>query len=551
MRNALWHCLHISAMVAGRCSSTGRDGPSINATLGGSEGRLGREMNEPAVHPRWPMVTAADSPRPAVAGMADVTASDDIGGSALKLAIVGPSHPDNGAAPAHTRDLAHHLAQAGHDVTLVSWSHPFPQKRSPETRAIPGSTDVQAFPRTVRALSWARPDTWVRAGRRLRGFDAIIVVQAMPIEVPAHLAILRAAGVGMGTVHPSDMAPPRSIVIAHNVLPQRSRPGDSALIRSLFERVDAVMVRSHEQAQLAHDLRAVRVSVANPIAAEPVQRQPEVQTPDLSSPWAHYVGAVEALASPHWQAAEQDRPESTPVPRFNPSFRTRLSAPARRMAQRRRPVLALTRLDLPEWVRSSDVLGDGDDADDARAWARVFGLPRCTDPVAAWSALGALAAIVRLSDDGHRSAVILDGSGMRSPLARWARAIGFAPVELAFPGDLSPAALDVDTASLDVITRLHPNGCDSEDVDEVLSEASWALRSGGLISLTLPLGPASADGSVGPADVRALLARAHALGFVLVGDLDGDIATLMRAASEGSQGSDAAYALVRLTFRRL
>ena len=519
-------------------------------------------MNEPAVHPRWPMVTAADSTRPAVAGMADVTGSDDVGGSALKLAIVAPSHPDKGAAAGHTRDLAHHLAQAGHDVTLVSWSHPFPQKRSPETRAIPGSTDVQAFPRTVRALSWARPDTWVRTGRRLRGFDAIIVVQATPIEVPAHLAMLRAAGVGAGTAHPSGSGPPRSIVIAHNVLPQQSRPGDSALVRSLFERVDAVMVHSHEQARRAHDLRAVRVSVANLMVAEPVRRQevhrqhevhrqPEVQTPDLSSLWAHYLGAVEALASPHWQAAEQDRPESTPVPRFNPSFRARLSAPARRMAQRRRPVLALTRLDLPEWVRSSDVLGDGDDADDARAWARVFGLPRCTDPVAAWSALGALAAIVRLSDDGHRSAVILDGSGMRSPLARWARAIGFAPVELVFPGDLSSAALDVDTASLDVITRLHPNGCDSEDVDEVLSEASWALRPGGLISLTLPLGPASAEGSVGPADVRALLARAHALGFVLVGDLDGEITTLMRAASEGEQRGDAAYALVRLTFRRL
>jgi len=508
-------------------------------------------MNEPAVHPRWPMVTAADNPRPAVAEMADVTGSVGVGGSALKLAIVGPSRPGKGAVAGHTKALAHHLAQAGHDVTLVSWSHPFPQKRSPEARAVPGAPDIPAFPRTVRALSWARPDTWVRTGRRLRGFDAIIVVQATPIEVPAHLAMLRAAGVGAGTAHPSGSGPPRSIVIAHNVLPQQYRPGDSALIRSLFERVDAVMVHSHEQARRAHALHAVRVSVANPADVEPVRQQQQAQTPDLSSPWAHYVGAMEALASPHWQAAEQDRPESTPVPRFNPSFRTRLSAPARRMAQRRRPVLALTRLDLPEWVRSSDVLGDGADADDARAWARVYGLPRCTDPVAAWAALGALAAIVRLSDDGHHSAVILDGSGVHSPLARWARAIGFAPVELVFPGDLSSAALDVDTASLDVITRLHPNGCDSEDVDEVLSEASWALRSGGLISLTLPLGPASADGSVGPADVRALLARAHALGFVLVGDLDGDIATLMRAASEGEQRSDAAYALVRLTFRRL
>ncbi|HEY8654655.1 MAG TPA: glycosyltransferase [Dermatophilaceae bacterium] len=509
-------------------------------------------MNEPAVHPRWPMETAADNPRPAVSEMADVTGSDDVGGSALKLAIVGPSHPDKGAAAGHTRDLAHHLAQAGHDVTFVSWSHPFPQKRSPETRAIPGSTDVQAFPRTVRALSWARPDTWVRTGRRLRGFDAIIVVHATPIEVPAHLAMLRAAGVGAGTAHPSGLGSPRSIVIAHHVLPQQSRPGDSALVRSLFERVDAVMVHSHEQARRAHDLHAVRVSVANPAEAEPVRQQQQVQTPDLSSPWAHYVGAMEALASPHWQAAEEDRPEAPLAPAFKSSLPRRLAAPVRRMLQRRGPILSLTRVDLPEWVRSSDVLGDGADADDARAWARAYGLPRCADAVAAWAALGALAAIVRLSDDGHHSAVILDGSGVHSPLARWARAIGFAPVELVFPDNAASAAgLDVDAASLDVITRLHPNGCDSEDVDEVLSEASWALRSGGLISLTLPLGPASADGSVGPADVRALLARAHALGFVLVGDLDGDIATLMRAASEGSQGSDAAYALVRLTFRRL
>jgi SAM-dependent methyltransferase len=388
----------------------------------------------------------------------------------------------------------------------------------------------------------------VRTGRRLRGFDAIIVVHVMPLVVPAHLAMLRAAGVGAGADYLSGAAAPRSIVIAHNVLPQGHRPGDGALTRSLFERVDAVMVNSPEQARLAHDLHAVRVAVANAMQVELPRLQRHAQTPDLSSPWAHYVGAVEALASPHCQAAEQDPPERPSVP----SFRTRLAAPVRQRVQRRRPMLAMTRVDLPEWVRHSDVLGDGADADDARDWARSYGLPRCADPVAAWSALGALAAIVRLSDDGHRSAVIVDGSGVRSPLSKWARAIGFAPVELDFTGGRSSVvALDVDTASLDVITQLHPNGCDSEDVDEILSEASWALRPGGLISLTLPLGPASADGAVGPADVRAILARAHSLGFVLVGDLDGDITTLMRAASEGERRSDAAYALVRLTFRRL
>jgi Glycosyltransferase Family 4 len=499
-----------------------------------------REMNETETSPRRHVMAAADGMDPGG------------GGSALTLAIVGPSRPDKGAVAAHTTTLAHHLAQAGHDVTLVSWSHPFPGTTSSAERADPGTTpevaEFSEFPRTIRALSWARPDTWVRAGRRLRGFDAIIVVQVMPIEVPAHLSVLRAAGAGGGTDR-RDGGAPRSIVIAHDVLPHQTRPGDRALMRSLFEHVDAVLVDSPDQGRLAQELHAARVSVADSVPSNPWQEQEQEQVlPDLSSSWAHYVGAMEALASPRWQTAGQYSPDTSTI--TAPRLPTRLAAPVRRMVRSRRPTLPMTRRDMPEWIRPSDVLGDGADADDARDWARSFGLPRCADPIAAWAAIGALAAIVRLGDDGHRSAVIVDGSGKRSPLLSWARAIGFEPVELEVGGSrASKAALDVDVASLDVITRLHPNGCDSEDVDEVLSQASGALRSGGLISLTLPLGPVSADGAVGPADVRAILARAHDLGFVIVGR-DGEITTLMRAASEGARRSDAAYALVRLTFRR-
>jgi hypothetical protein len=497
-------------------------------------------MKEPATPLQSPAITAADSPDAAVGGV------EGVGSEALKLAIIGPSHPNQRGVAAHTTTLAHHLAQAGHDVTLVAWSHPFHGRHPHGERDVPGSApEVPAFPRTVRALSWARPDTWVRTGRRLRGFDAIIVVHVMPFVVPAHLAILRAAGPGGGAGDPSGEDAPRSIVIAHNVLPHRSRPGDRALMRSLFERVDAVLVHSPEEARLALDLSATRVSVADIVELHP--RQERVQAADLSSPWAHYVGAMEALASPPWQVSEQ-APSTTSL---IPPFRTRLAAHVRQMVSRRHLAPSLTRKDLPEWVRPSDVLADGSDADEARNWARAHGLPRCADPIAAWSALGALAAIVRLSDDGHRSAVIIDGSGLRSPLSKWARSIGFAPVELDFTGSrASVAALDLDMASLDVITRLHPNGCDSEDVDEALGQASWALRHGGLISLTLPMGSASAVGAVGPADVRAVLARAHDLGFVLVGDLDGEFTSLMRTASEGSRRSAAAYALVRLTFRR-
>lgn len=629
------------------------------------------------------------------------------GAAALRVAVVGPTHPYKGGVAAHTTTLAHQLAEAGHDVTLVSWSHLYPSRLYPGEQAVPGGTpDVEPFPRTVRALSWARPDTWVRTGRRLRDFDAVVVVHVIPAVVPAHLALLRAAGSGRR----GDSTGPRAVVVAHNVLPHEPHPGDSALMRTLLERVDAVLVHSAEQARTAHDLGARRVSVADlpphlpggapverpdhdgptrllalgivreykgvdllmralaqvpgptltvagemwgeagaavkalaqdprlrgrvqvhggyvpadrlapmlashdvlaltyrsatasqnallgqrhglPVLASEVgtfgvqvrdgvdgllvppgdeealvaalQRLADpayaaklrsaVRPPDLSGSWATYVGTLEALASPESGAEEPEplvmeavEPAGPPPHRLG-----RLGHLASGFIASRRPALTLRSADLPEWIRASDVLADAEDADEARAFARSLGLPRCADGIAAWAALGALAAILRVRDDGRRSAVIVDESGSRSPLSRWARAIGFAPVELDLTGVRSSVeVLDLDTASLDVIARLHPNGCDADDVDEALSQASWALRSGGLLCLTLPLGRSSAEGAVGPADVRGVLARAHDLGFVLVGDLDGEMTERMRRASTASTRADAAYGLLRLTLRR-
>ena len=151
--------------------------------------------------------------------------------AALKIAVVGPSHPYKGGVASHTTTLAHELADAGHDVTLVSWSHLYPSLIYPGEQAVPGGApDVEPFPRTIRALSWARPDTWIRTGRRLADMDAIIVVHVIPPVIPAHLALLRAAGAartnatGIG---------PRTIVIAHNVLPHEARPGDAERARTV------------------------------------------------------------------------------------------------------------------------------------------------------------------------------------------------------------------------------------------------------------------------------------------------------------------------------
>ena len=82
--------------------------------------------------------------------------------ASIKVALVGPTHPYKGGVAAHTTALAHELTDAGHEVTLVSWSHLYPSALYPGMQSVPGgSADVDPFPRTLRVLSWARPDTWV------------------------------------------------------------------------------------------------------------------------------------------------------------------------------------------------------------------------------------------------------------------------------------------------------------------------------------------------------------------------------------------------------
>lgn len=280
-----------------------------------------------------------------------------------------------------------------------------------------------------------------------------------------------------------------------------------------------------------------------------------VKTPDLSGPWAHYLGTLEALSVDAFALDDAPTPaaSSTDPMRLHSAWAA-WGAQRHRIANRassRRTILALDRDDLPDWVLATDVLGEPSEADDAKRLARLLGLPRSLDRVASWAALGALAAIVRVRDDGRRSAVIVDETGTRSLFSRWARAIGFAPVEIDFTGSHpSVAALDVDTGSLDVIVRIHPRGCDANDVDHVLEQAAWALRSHGLLVITVPIGPQGADGAISPADVRGILARADDLGFVLVGDLDGTVNARMRDAAERARADDAAYGLVRLTLRR-
>ncbi len=501
--------------------------------------------------------------------------------ASLRIAVVGPLPPGTGSTGAHTLRLAQQLADAGHDVTLVSWS-------AEPTEAFTDRTGPAPFFRTVRSLGRHRPDTWVRTGRRLRAYDTVVLVHAGAALLPMGLAVLRSAGIGAGLgavadavvdagVGAGEPGPPvpRGVLVCDDLGPARAGTAAGALVTATLRAVDGVVAHRPDTAEHAARLGASRVYlVPEPDTGWARSDRDMEETADLPASWAAYLGAVEALAAPLVPATDatdgvdlegEDGPDGTVSGGRRPSGSTALRALTSRtraadaaarsfVAARRR--VDLGRADLPDWVLPTDVLDDAWRADEARDEARALGLPRSRDAVAAWAALGALAAVLRVADDGRHAAVVVDESGTGSPLTRWLRACGFAPVDLGLTTqDAGYDVLEVDAASLDVVARVHPGGCDAADVDVAVAQAAWALRPGGLLVLTLPLGRTGDEDALGPADVRALVARAHDHGFVLVGDLDGDVGRVMRSAARVAEGTaprvaGAAYGLVRLTLRR-
>lgn len=185
-------------------------------------------------------------------------------GPGVRVAVVGPTHPYKGGVSAHTTELARHLAAAGHDTVLVSWSRLYPHVLYPGEQAVPdGAPDQPPYARTVRVLRWDRPGTWWRTGARLRDLDLVVLVAVVPAQVPALLAMISAVrGARRGTGAP----PPRVVVLAHNVVPHEQHPGGEWLMRRLLGAADTVLVHSEEMAQqaVAHGGRRVLVAELPP-----------------------------------------------------------------------------------------------------------------------------------------------------------------------------------------------------------------------------------------------------------------------------------------------
>jgi hypothetical protein len=165
----------------------------------------------------------------------------------VRIALIGPAHPDHGGAARHTTELAYRLAAAGHNVVIESWraSGPAASNTAASNRATSGPADGDPYPRTYRRLAWYRPDGWIAAGRRLRSADLVVFALPSQAQVPSYLSVLTALSLGPDR--------PRTALICHTALPA-AEPGGQGLTRALLARADTVIVHSAAQAAQARAL---------------------------------------------------------------------------------------------------------------------------------------------------------------------------------------------------------------------------------------------------------------------------------------------------------
>lgn len=168
----------------------------------------------------------------------------------MYIAVVGPTHPIKGGVSQHTTVLAKRLAADGHDVEIVSWLRQYPQRLYPGQQIVE-EPEFDPFEPTLRLLSWNRPDSWVRAARRIRRADVVIFAHITPVQVPPYWSMMKARR-GSG----------RHVVICHNVLPHERVWMDRRLVSALLGRSDLVVVHSEREGAQARSLTRARVVAA-------------------------------------------------------------------------------------------------------------------------------------------------------------------------------------------------------------------------------------------------------------------------------------------------
>ncbi len=181
----------------------------------------------------------------------------------MKVLLVGPTHPYKGGVAQHTTALAQKLADAGHEVDLLSWQSQYPARLYPGALELDSPESELEFQGTRRELNWYDPTSWIRS---VKSSDADVVVFAVVngFQMPAYAAIanrMRRRGA-------------RVVALCHNVIPHDSGKGQQAVIAGFLRSVDCVVVHSQQEVERARAVGVEQIRMARLPFFFPIRPQP-------------------------------------------------------------------------------------------------------------------------------------------------------------------------------------------------------------------------------------------------------------------------------------
>lgn len=183
----------------------------------------------------------------------------------MRITLVGPTYPYKGGVAQHTTELAFRLAEAGHDVELLSWSAQYPKRLYPGETQVAEEGSERSFDRVRRALAWNRPWTWWQAwSPSAPPPDVVVLCVVTPVQVPAYRTLVHRAHRLGATV----------VALCHNVEPHDGGPMSRRLTRLLLSSVDRVLTHSDAEADRAralgaNEVRSHRMPLHFPVVLRP------------------------------------------------------------------------------------------------------------------------------------------------------------------------------------------------------------------------------------------------------------------------------------------
>jgi len=157
----------------------------------------------------------------------------------MKIAIIGPAHPlRGGGISTFNERLAQVLQQAGHEVTIWSFSlqYPnflFPGKNQFTDEPAPTGLRIQSRINSVNPLNWLAVGNQIKKERP----DLVLVRYWIPFMGPALGTILRRIKANRHS---------KVICIADNIIPHEKRPGDKQFTAYFMRPVDAFITMSRD-----------------------------------------------------------------------------------------------------------------------------------------------------------------------------------------------------------------------------------------------------------------------------------------------------------------